>query len=123
MLSNERKYSAGERVFREGNQATHMMFIESGELNITYMLGDDREVTVDTLVSGDTACWSALLPPHSLTGSGVGNKGGKIIMVEAEGLRRLCEGNPEQGYAFLYEIARTLRSRLTSTRIQIAAMI
>jgi CRP-like cAMP-binding protein len=120
-LSQERAFREGEQIFEEGNTATHLMFLETGEVNITYRLGDDREIIVDTLVAGDTLCWSALLEPHKLTGSGVGNKEGVLIAIKGQGLRRLCQENPVYGYMFVEEIAKTLRSRLAATRIQLAA--
>jgi|Deesub1362A_J573_1020465.scaffolds.fasta_scaffold18629_2 CRP/FNR family transcriptional regulator len=122
MITSERSYSAGESLFVEGNPATHLMLLESGEVNITYRLGDDREVVVDTLVAGETMCWSALFPPHTLTGSGVGNKEGKVLMIEAEPLRALLREYPEHGLNLLIEVGKVLRGRLGATRVQLAAV-
>jgi CRP-like cAMP-binding protein len=119
-ISHEMTFKGGDQLFREGNTATHLMFIKSGEISIVYILGDGREVIADTLVTGDTMAWSAVLTPHRLTASGVGNKDGSIIMVEAEGLRKLCDEHIEFGYSLMREIARTLRSRLSAMRVQAA---
>jgi CRP/FNR family transcriptional regulator len=121
MISSEMNYKKGDRLFLEGNTATHLMFLKSGEVNIVYRLGDGRDVVADTLVAGDTVAWSAVLPPHRLTASGVGNKDGTLILIEAEGLRNLCDQNFEFGYLLMKEIARTLRSRLSAMRVQVAA--
>jgi CRP-like cAMP-binding protein len=121
MISEAKAFSAGEEVFREGNPAEHLMFLEKGEVNVTYRLGDDTDVIVDTLVSGDTLAWSALLEPFTLTATGVGRVGGSLIALEAAELRTLCEQNPRYGYQLMTEVARTLRSRLDATRVQLAA--
>lgn len=123
MISDVLKFKKGDRLFQEGNTATHLMFLKSGEINIVYRLGDGREVVADTLVAGDTLAWSSVLSPHRLTASGVGNKDGSLILIEAEGLRKLCDENVEFGYLLMREIARTLRSRLSAMRVQAAASV
>ncbi len=120
-ISRVKEFEAGERLFGEGNAATHLMFVISGEINIVYRLGDGREVVADTLVAGDPLAWSALLEPHRLTASGVGSKPGAVLEIDAEGLRRLCDSNKEFGFVMMREIARMLRSRLSAMRIQAAA--
>ena len=76
---------------------------------------------MDTLVEGDTMAWSALLEPHRLTGTGVAQADGSLLQIEAEGMRRICQENPAYGLVMMTEIAKTLRDRLTATRIQLAA--
>ena len=122
-ISHVMTFESGERLFHEGNTATHLMFIKSGEINIVYLLGDGREVVADTLVTGDTLAWSSVLAPHRLTASGVGSKSGSVIMIEAKGLRALCEERTDFGYSLMREIARTLRSRLSAMRVQAAASL
>lgn len=121
MLSRERAFKAGERLFEEGNTATDFMLLKAGEIHIVYRLGDGREVIADTLVAGDPLAWSALLEPHRLTASGVANKDGSLIETDGEGLRRLCEENTAFGFLLMKEVARTLRSRLSAMRVQAAA--
>lgn len=122
-ISNNRTFKAGERLFSEGNTATHFMLLKAGEVNIVYRIGDGSDVIADTLVVGDPMAWSALLDPHRLTASGVANKDGILIEIEAEGLRRLCEEDKEFGYVMVKEIAKTLRNRLSAMRVQSAARI
>jgi len=122
-ISNERSFKAGERLFSEGNSATHFMLLKAGEVHIVYRIGNGRDVIADTLVVGDPLAWSALLDPHRLTASGVANKDGILIEIEAEGLRSLCEEDKEFGYVVLKEVAKTLRSRLSAMRVQSAARL
>ncbi|NIS81255.1 MAG: cyclic nucleotide-binding domain-containing protein [Anaerolineales bacterium] len=119
-ISHLRNFESGEKLFREGNTAHKMMFLMFGEIHIVYQLGDGREVVADTLVAGDPLAWSALLEPHKLTASGVANKPGALLEIEAEALRSLCEQNLEFGYTMMKEVAKTLRSRLSAMRVQAA---
>jgi CRP/FNR family transcriptional regulator len=123
MISHEKAFQKGDRLFKEGNTATHLMFLKSGEISIVYLLGDGREVIADTLVTGDTLAWSAVLTPHRLTASGIGSKDGSLILIEAEGLRNLCDEDTDFGYSLMREIAGTLRSRLSAMRVQAAANV
>ncbi len=121
MLSNERTFFSGEKIFCENNTARHLILIREGEINIIYQLGDGSEVVADTLGVGDTLAWSALLEPHKLTATGEANKDGVLIEIDGEGLRRICEDDTQYGYTILKEIAKTLRNRLSAMRVQIAA--
>jgi CRP/FNR family cyclic AMP-dependent transcriptional regulator len=122
MLARERPFKAGERLFEEGATATRLMFLEAGAVDIVYRLGDNREVTVDTLVEGDLMAWSALLEPYRLTATGIAVKDGLAIEIEAEGLRKICEGTPAYGFVMMGQVAKTLRDRLNATRVQLAAL-
>jgi CRP-like cAMP-binding protein len=122
MLGRERSFKAGERLFEEGMPATHLLLLESGEVDILYTLGDGSEITLDTAVGGDLLGWSAVLEPYILTATGVARGKGKLIALEAEPLRNLCEANPEYGMVMMKQVAITLRSRLTATRVQLAGM-
>ncbi len=122
MLAEEASFQSGQHLFDEGKPATHLMFLESGKVDIVYTLGDDRQVVVDTLSApGDILAWSALLEPHRLTGSGVARTEVKVVRLDGPGLRQICVDNPAYGYVMMTEVAKTLRDRLGSTRIQLAA--
>jgi CRP-like cAMP-binding protein len=122
MLARERPFKAGERLFEEGATATKLMFLDSGEVDIVYRLGDDREVAVETLVAGDLMAWSALLEPYRLTATGVARNDGVAIEIDAEELRKICQGNPSHGFVMMTQVAKTLRDRLAATRVQLAAV-
>jgi hydrogenase maturation protease len=121
MLADERRFRAGDVLFEEGQQASHLVFLESGQVDMVFALGAGQKVVVDTLVAGDIMCWSALLEPYTLTGSGVAKTDGVMIAVKAEGLRQLCMENPENAKMMMTEVAKTLRDRLDATRVQLAA--
>lgn len=120
-IARERTFAAGDELFVEGNRATHLMFLESGEVEIRYELRGGKAVVVDTLVSGDTMAWSALLEPHILTATGVARKPGVLIAIDGSKLLTLCQDNPTWGYLMMTNVAITLRDRLTATRVQLAA--
>lgn len=120
-LATERTFVAGDEIFVEGNPATHLLFLESGEIDILYELRGGRKVAVDTAVAGDTLAWSALLEPHTLTASGMARRPGTLLAVDGTRLVALCHANPSWGLVMMTNVAKTLRDRLTATRVQLAA--
>ncbi len=121
MVSKKREFQVGEDLIIEGNTATNLCLMVSGEVNVIYRLGDDREVVADSLIKGDAFGWSALLEPHILTASCRGHKEGEIIEIQAENLRSICDENIACGYQIISEVSKTLRDRLSAMRVQIAA--
>lgn len=122
-FSRIRNFEAGEELFKEGNTATHLMVLMLGEVHIVYQLGDGAEVIADTLVAGDPLAWSALLEPHTLTASGLASKAGSLVEIEGERLRQMCWDHPEFGHIMMKEVAKTLRTRLSAMRVQVAASL
>ena len=120
-ISDNRQFNTGDELFVEGAPATHFCLIKSGEVNIVYLLGDNRTVVADTLIKGDAFGWSALAEPHQMTASCVANKNGEYIAIEAYGLRQICNANPTCGYSIALELIKLLRDRLSALRVQIAA--
>ncbi len=121
MISRERTFDSGETLFNEGNVATHLCLLLSGEVSIVYRLGDNREVVADNLIKGDAFGWSAILEPHQLTASCRGAKSGKFIAIEAERLRQICAEDYACGYHIVRGVSKALRDRLSALRVQIAA--
>ena len=120
-VSSLRRFEAGERLLEEGAQASHLVIVKSGQVDIIYRIGDGREVTAESAVGGDIIAWSALLEPFILTASGVGSKEGELIAMDGAKLRELCAADTWLGYQLMTEIARGLRDRLTGLRVQLAA--
>ncbi len=136
MLSDERSFKADEKLFSEsgglkagaqiyekGEEANFLLILTEGQVDIVFSLGEDENIVVDTLVSGDLMAISALIPPHHLTASGIARQDGKLIQIKAAELRQLCEDVPELGYRLMLQVAKTAKNRLSATRIQLAAQV
>jgi CRP-like cAMP-binding protein len=121
-ISDSKQFVTGDELFVEGAPATHFCLIKSGEVNIVYLLGDNRTVVADTLIKGDAFGWSAFAAPHQMTASCIANKNGEYIAIEAVGLRQICDENPACGYSIALELVKLLRDRLSALRVQIAAI-
>lgn len=133
LISKERTFKAGDHIFEEssgykasariyekGEEATHLMILINGEVDIVYSLAGSEQVVVGTLVGGDLMAISALIPPHQLTASGIAKKDGQLIAIFAPELRLLCDEDPVLGYRMMAAAAVATKQRLTDTRVQLA---
>ena len=121
MNCRDEHYQRGETIFIEGNPADSLLFLEAGEVDIIYQLGDDRRVVVDTIVPGETFSWSAALPPHTLSATAIAKKETVLFGCSRECLIELFEEHPGLGMRLMTEIAQVLRRRLVNARVQLAA--
>ncbi|MCJ7567113.1 MAG: cyclic nucleotide-binding domain-containing protein [Anaerolineales bacterium] len=134
MISEERTFKAGERIFEEsvelkedaqnyeiGEEATDLLILIQGQIDIIFSLASGEEVVVDTRNPGDLLAISALIYPFHLTASGIAREDGKLIQLKAPELRQLCEEVPELGYLLMRQVAKTAMNRLNHTRSQLAA--
>jgi CRP/FNR family cyclic AMP-dependent transcriptional regulator len=132
-ISEERSFKDGEKIFEEsgelkasahlyekGDEASHLMILTKGQVDIAFELTKDRKIVVGTLAAGDLMAISALVPPYRLMASGIAKEDGSLIQIEAPELRELLEENPELGYRLLKGVSQALLSRLNQTRIELA---
>ena len=122
MIAEEKDVRAGTEMFREGDPACTLHVITKGEVEIRYLLGSGEERAVDTLVSGELLCWSALIEPYKTTAIGTATKDTHLICLDAQKMRELCDKDPLLGYHLTKQIAKLLAQRLESARVQLAAI-
>jgi CRP/FNR family cyclic AMP-dependent transcriptional regulator len=121
MIAEEKVIPAGTQVFSEGDPALTLSFIETGEVDVQYVLGDGAHCTVDTLVDGDILGWSALVEPYKATAISTTRTNTRLIAINAPKLRALCEEDQLLGYRLMTKVAELLAHRLESARVQLAA--
>jgi len=118
-LAREASFSAGEEIFREGEQARHLLIIESGRAALTVLIPGRGEMTLMTVEAGDLLGWSAFVPPHHKTASAKALTSVTALAIEGEALRALCDEDPALGYALCGRISQVLAKRLKATRVQL----
>jgi len=121
-ISHEDAVPAGYRLFGEGDPADTLSLVVEGEVDIQYLLGNGELRTVDTLIAGDILGWSALVPPYKMTGIATTCKATRLLRVQAQALRELCERDPLLGYRLGTQVVRLLADRVEGTRAQLATV-
>ena len=109
-------HEAGEILYREHEQSTHLFIVLSGQVDIQYLLPNGRRKTVDTLFVGDIMLWSAVVPPHNTNSIGICRSKAELLGIDGEKLRALCEEDTDFGYQFMSHIATVIRRRVHAAR-------
>jgi CRP-like cAMP-binding protein len=122
MISEEVSGTAGTTLYKQGDPAESLFIITSGEMDLQYELGNGELRTVDTIVAGDLAVWSAVVEPYRCTASGTLRKDTRLIAINGAKLRNLMEANCDLGYRILLSVTKLLATRLEGARVQLATI-
>lgn len=120
-ISDERPLRSGETLFQEGAPARFFYIVETGHVEITLELGSGKRVIVDNAVPGDILGWSTFLPPYTMRASASARRESKVIVLDAEKLREMCEKDHTLGYRVMKQVAGALGARFKGAITQIAA--
>jgi len=107
----ELDFKPGDRLFKEGDPATHLWFVENGKVELRFEL-PGRETTSEHTVSsieaaaGDASAqaigWSCFVAPFMMRLSAYcASPNCKAIRIKKEDLLALFQGDPQMGYLFM----------------------
>jgi len=128
-LSEERSYSAGQRIFQEGEGSTHLCIIKEGrvalEMDLQIGRAEAGERRTFAAVLGPLDCfgWSALVPPHTRTMSAVAIQDTTVVALEREALERLIADDPRAGVLMMRGLAQLVGNRLMEARAKLCFVI
>lgn len=114
-LARERKASAGEVLFRLGEQADTFYVISRGRVDLTFpllVMGETKEARFQTLESGRTLAWSALVPPHRLTMSARATTDVAMLAFDRRRVLDLFREQPAIGHVVMANLAGVVATRL-----------
>jgi CRP-like cAMP-binding protein len=119
-ISEERTAAAGEVLFTEDQFATHLYIVVEGEVDICHRLGNDEQVTADSLGAGDLMAWSAIVGTPRTHASAIARTECRLLAIEADRLKGLLREDPVLKYALMNQVALTIAERLQGARDQLA---
>ena len=112
-------FSAGEQLFREGDQADVFFLVRHGLVALDQSVPNRADVTVETVGPGEIVGWSWLLEPHRWHFNGRAVELVRAVQFDGACLRKKCEEDPALGYDLLTRFAQVLVNRLQATRLQL----
>lgn len=115
-------YEANDIIYREHDESTRLFIVDSGQVDIQYMMPNGKRETVDTCFKGDYLVWSALVQPHRTTSIGICRAKAQLLAFDGLKLRALCEKDTVFGYQMMSLIARVIRRRLQAARKEIVTL-
>jgi len=108
----EVQYKRGDKLFTEGDEATHMWNVIEGQVDLRFEMPDRRptsgEMTVssvevkETEPEAKTLGWSCFVPPYKMRLSAYCvTKTCKIVRIKKTALLDLFDKDPLMGYKFM----------------------
>jgi len=119
-LCRERTYESSPVIFTMGGSAADVYLLKTGkvDIQIEFKIYDYEIITtVYTVGKGEIFGWSALVPPHRLTGSARCEGKADVIMINGKELMEFLEKDRRIGYIVMKNLAALISSRLASTTI------
>ncbi|BCJ33388.1 hypothetical protein Athai_08910 [Actinocatenispora thailandica] len=109
----------GSRVFREGEPAARCWLIHTGLVRLDTLVPGRGHVTVETLGAGTVLGWSWLCPPYRWHFGAEATETTHTSEIDGGQLRRLCDDDPDLGYAIMSRFLPVLLDRLQHTRMRL----
>jgi signal-transduction protein with cAMP-binding, CBS, and nucleotidyltransferase domain len=110
-----KEFRSGDKIFSEGEYATHLCIVLEGGVDLRFDLpgtpSSDKNI-ITSVPLGKAFLWSSLVPPHKVRLSSYCNSTiCKIIRINAESLKSLCEKDAKIGYLIMYNLAGVIGKR------------
>lgn len=125
-LCKQRVYEAGQYCVVQGEVADKLLIVNGGKVASeiqVHVPPNTYTVTITTLTKGRVAAWSALVPPHVLTGSIKCIERTPVISITASDLQRIFEEEPSIERIVMKNLAGIISSRLREIHIQLSRLI
>lgn len=127
MMAEEVRFDDEVVLFEAESPADALYLLLEGVVEMHYVVidRDDPKIRKDFYVGevdpGEIFGMSALIPPYKMTLTAIADEPCKVVKVQAERLRELCDADAVVGYRMMRGLARTALDRLDRTRVQLAA--
>ena len=112
-------FAAGDRLFREGDQADTFFLIRHGLVALDAYVPNRGQLTMETVGPGEIVGWSWLVPPYRWHFTGRAVELVRAVQFDGACLRGKCDNDPVLGYDLVNRFAQVLVSRLQATRLQL----
>lgn len=111
------EFESGEVIFRENASASELLLILTGSVALEMSVSGRGKVRLISLGPGDWVGWSALMGGGRMTTSALALTKTQVAKFSADGLRQMCDQNPDIGYPLMKCVAQSLANRLVATRL------
>jgi CRP/FNR family cyclic AMP-dependent transcriptional regulator len=107
---------AGERLFREGDQADTFFLVRRGRVALTTHVPGRGDVMIETLEPGEVVGWSWLFEPDKWHFDARAVESTGVVAFDGACLRGKCEADTALGYELMRRFAQVMIDRLQHTR-------
>jgi CRP-like cAMP-binding protein len=119
----ERKVSAGEVIFEQGDPATSMYIVIHGMIVVRHKPYDEPWIDVANIRKDGIFGWSAVLGHQLYTSSAIALVDSSLVEIDSSQLRSLCLQHPDMGVILLERLAAAIADRYQNTQANIIRML
>jgi CRP-like cAMP-binding protein len=117
--ANRSQFRAGARIFTEGGHADRFWLIREGAVALDTQVPGRAAVLIETLGPGSVLGWSWRFPPYRWHFGATAVEQTLTVEFNGAGVRRVCDEDPELGYALTTRFMKVVVDRLQSTRMRL----
>jgi CRP-like cAMP-binding protein len=124
MIAEEKSYPSEALIFPENTPAHRLYLVLEGDVDLLYSGGGEGAIAnapVGAIASGEIFGVSSLLKPYRYIDTAKCAKATRVIEIDANALRALCEVDHGLGHSLLSRILQAALERLKFTQIELAA--
>lgn len=115
---------AGQYPFKEGDREDYVYVILEGQIDICMRVPNRGDQCIYTAEPLDVVGWSSLTPMvRQRTTSTVARQPARLLALDGEGLRQLCDEDHDLGYIIMRRTANVVASRLLTIRLHLLETI
>lgn len=116
-------FKRGDSLFKAGDEPRYLWVVIEGQVDLTWESTDAEPSGESISQLGPTMPfgWSSLVPPDRYRLSAVGaTRGGRVLKVDAAGLRALFEADPAVGYKVMSKVLAVISTRFYQLQDEVA---
>ncbi len=117
--ASNRRFEAGDVIFREGDEASTFYVIRGGSVVLEAFTPARGGLTIETVEAGDVLGWSWLFPPYRWHFDARALTRVRATAIDGACLRGKCDDDPALGYDLLSRFAQVIIERLQWTRLRL----
>ncbi len=123
-ISTLQDVPAGDLLFSEGDRDTSIYIILEGQMTLTTRIPNRGDIPIYIAEPLDVIGWSILTPVvRQFTCSTRAAKNTRLLVLQGDNLRRLCEDDHDLGYIIMRRIANVIATRLLTMRVHLLEAI
>ncbi len=114
-MTVEKQFVYGERLFKDGDSATHLWIVKEGIIDLRFDLPGretSEESTLSSITVNKIIGWSSLVPPYKYKLSAYcASTLCKVLVIDRIPLREFLTGHPKTGYHVMATMLRVVGRR------------
>ena len=119
-LATERRWQAGQTIFREGERDNWLYLVLEGRVALEIHVPNRGRVTILTVGPDEIFGWSATVPSlQKKTASAWSVQDTRALAFDAAALVAACDADHDLGYHVFRALTSVISGRLTATRLQL----